>query len=164
MTLTLFSTQEKSKPTSRQLSTPQHHGAQVEPQVSSSWKNFILPTDLLTIRSNSPGEIIVEIIVLKKIGWSNTLESLIIKTATHILKSRPRRSFLSVMKGEFAQTSTVQLCHPAVQQHFPQPCPVSLHSGGNLCLGLTVPAEEEPPPWITTKQQALNGLINELII
>ena len=52
--------------------------------VSFSLKNFILSTDLLTIRSNSPGEITVEIIVLKKIGWINTPELLIIKTVTYI--------------------------------------------------------------------------------
>lgn len=52
--------------------------------VSSSFKNFILSTDLLTRRSNSPDEITVEVIVLKKIRWMNMPESLIIKTVTYI--------------------------------------------------------------------------------
>lgn len=94
--------------------------------VSSSFKNFILSTDLLTRRSNSPDEITVEVIVLKKIRWMNMPESLIIKTVTYIWWAGLHRAFF-LWRKENLHTKKIYSC--VIQPLFGiSPSPALLHS------------------------------------
>lgn len=129
--------------------------------VSSSFKNFISSTDLLAIRSHSPEETTVEIIVLKKVGWINTPESLIIKIATYIWWAGLCGACFLWRKNLH---KNLQPCHPTTHWHFSYICPVPLKQSGNLHLKNDSFHGRWTSSLIAAKLQGFNGVINELII